>query len=199
MDCDRYHSNQHLDSSLGNFPFTSFEMSRDACRDCAHHHWEKQELTTIYEGRKCKSQLNHRCDNSECVKQLRIPGRDWYHSVGDCKMMTLADSECSNLFYSDTASCYCYLNSTCCQETSVCGTKADSAFNVYDVSLELIPDPTCTDGLLSTDGTLCCPSTCTDTDGNNVCGVAGDCKDWGMCCGDGLVKSCSTSGAPCNM
>jgi len=143
--------------------------------------------------------------------------------LSECEPLVAADASCSGLWAYDPSygHCWCWRNDECCGGESAFGTfNASQSFdysesrctmsssqegrNLYELDLGEA-NPTCEGGLLSPDGTVCCRSSCVDEDGVNKCGsdIDGDsnpsCNIYGLCCAEGLQKSCSEYGFPCNM
>ena len=70
------------------------------------------------------------------------------------------DPECGNSYFMGSDRyCYCWRKDACCGSCLV--GAINQVFDLYEVDLGE-PNPTCQDGLLSKDGTLCCSIVCQD-------------------------------------
>jgi hypothetical protein len=160
-----------------------------------------------------------------CSKRLFARGRTeneptWGSAVltvTECQAVATRDPECSSsVHYYDGGGwtvCECQRNHPCC---GICTPNTWSGTNprtpdprvnyqIYDRTVNPTPDPFCSTGLKSADNAFCCPLTCKNAAGTNVCG-ASTCKTavgGGTCCkGDQLnlfVNMCSAKGPPCKL
>ena len=138
-------------------------------------------------------------------------GQGSYVSPGECHVLAKTDPDCGNSYFMGSDRyCYCWRKDACCGSCLV--GAINQAFDLYEVDLGE-PNPTCQDGLLSKDGTLCCSIVCqdmrkmvfynrcgdesldNDDEGKPNCGSASGLN--ALCCKDDLNNICTEHGFPC--
>jgi hypothetical protein len=207
LDCDSYHSSVALGTDSTGFPVTQFKVA-DRCYDCnefAKPESTERENVKTYTYMKCNDgHPGITCeDPSECLIWLDMPGRSSL-TFDECVLMVQTTEGCSNTFqYQSSRNCQCYAKESCCGS---CTLTPSSSWEIFELDPGS-PDPTCSQGMLSPDGSMCCENSCVRDDGENICAyntsLSGRCR-WGvhttgMCCSDGAQKSCDDSGFPCLM
>ena len=214
LDCVSYHKNNNLDDA--EFPVPHWVVTKDAdgCYDCdATADTQPQELVNythtiqMYESRYCEPSYST-CSggSSTCTRRMNMVDRNTLLNFEECKAAVARDMECGNWFSysSEYKYCDCYKIHDCCGDCTPSRPTETDTWQIYEVDAGP-PNPTCLDGLLSEDGSMCCDIKCVDVDGNSVCGVDDRCHDSlatvdaGACCKPGLLKTCSLHGPPCLM
>lgn len=89
-------------------------------------------------------------------------------SVEECGLLVEADPECTTIFQwlhwdnrmnqslAEPGNCVCMTNKACCGTR--CKQTAATDMHIYET--RSIPDPGCVNGVKTSDGTFCCPSSC---------------------------------------
>jgi len=171
----------------------------------------------------CDESINTCASNApSCMKQLsmggRAPGDNWAQQMmteTDCQLLVERDPECTQVaayvrawwdgtqYQPDGRNCWCWLNTPCCGRCTPWAGTHDGR-EVWTATQSAVPDPTCTTGMLSKDGLLCCNKYCVDQSGNSVCGWST--ASWncltnpvggGGCCENNTNLNCSVAGPPC--
>jgi len=148
-------------------------------------------VSQIAEGRRCEGATDSngnigwdfRTDSTctsrdRCHKTLALIG--WTEmSLDECAALARDDPDCSDTFMwsefredlrlHDSQPCVCYRKDECCGEC----TASDWSFwsfrhGIYKLG-EPVGDPTCVNGIRSSDNKYCCPATCVNADGFPQC------------------------------
>lgn len=165
---------------------------------------------------------------TSCRKRLYARGRieslDGWASIvltpSECQAVAARDPECGTSVHYIRGSDYGWSVCECIRSHPCCGRCTPNSWSggnprnlgtvsnyvTYDRAVSQIPDPFCSSGLKSADGTICCTNDCKSSTGTSVCGVSNTCKNavgGGICCkGDQtnlFASPCSVTGPPCKL
>jgi hypothetical protein len=138
------------------------------------------------------------CDNTtsaNCGQQLLAIGRQISYDISltECAALVAENPNCGNVFswkYESPSKCFCYnSNQACCNTCSRVPTVGVTTYELTSTS-----DPTCANGVLSSDGKACCTASC----GAGNCKASSNVNNAiGFCCPTCITRSCSEFGAPC--
>mmetsp|Transcript_7216 Transcript_7216/g.8152 ORF Transcript_7216/g.8152 Transcript_7216/m.8152 type:complete len:1138 (-) Transcript_7216:198-3611(-) len=129
-------------------------------------------------GRDGRANFVHRssspCSTSRCTKELELI--NWEHvTMEECVHMVKHDEDCSDTFMFDVVNeegCICYRNNDCCGECTPSDYKSRAwGMNIFSVGKMEgeVADPTCANGVRSSDNSLCCSASCVNSLGNPQC------------------------------
>ena len=142
--------------------------------------------------------------DTDCLKLVSPAGTTLVYDVDECQSLVAQDSDCGTAFQYSLQ----YKECKCLNKNPCCGNPSSQKNGKVDLYMMPTPsDPTCSNGLRSGDGTMCCSPTCRNSAGINICAlddayVCNSNPGFDSCCRNiegTLLRNCSETGFPCNM
>jgi hypothetical protein len=200
-------------------PSWTIQANTDQCVDCQREPEPKaswytfKPLTNILNGtyfntgmKNCSASVP--TDPTSCDMTVRLPQASNTPTIEECAFLVQNTPACQPdifAFHSYWKTCQCWRSDACCGQPNIYDCTAQSWCTPYTIYINrnTPPDPTCLTGLISGDGRFCCATTCRDSNGNPDCNTPQ--SGWnvrypyGQCTNANVVRTCNTTGPPCNM